>query len=496
MWEKSITEALQNARVVICGDCMLDHYVFGTVSRISPEAPVPVLHVASERDSLGGAANVAANVASLGAGARLIGLVGEDGAGATLRAMLEAKSGIEPRLIADASGPTIVKTRYLGGQQQLVRVDREPVAGTSAETASKIIAQLDEALGQFDVFALSDYGKGVLSDAVLDWFLPRAAAAGKIVVVDPKRTRLAQYRGASLITPNRRELEAAVGAACDSDADAKAAADLAIAQTQAAILLTRSEKGMTLYRAGAQAMHFPAVAREVFDVTGAGDTVVAVMAACLAARQPMEQALAAANAAAGVVVGKLGTATCSALELRAALDSRIVAGRPSSGRDLEQKSPLSAAQALEARQIWRREGLRVGLTNGCFDLLHPGHIALLRQAARVCDRLIVAINSDASVRRLKGEGRPVQNQAARAALLLAIKGVEDVVIFEEDTPFQLISQLLPDVLIKGADYTRDQVVGGDIVIAAGGEILLAELVAGHSTTALVRRAASDGPAAP
>lgn len=492
---ETLADRLKNARVVICGDCMLDHYVFGTVSRISPEAPVPVLHVASERDILGGAGNVAANVVSLGAGARLIGVIGGDLAGRTMLSMLRGLAGIEPCLVIDPSAPTIVKTRYLGGQQQLVRVDRERIDAGASDVATQIIAHLAAALPQFEVFVLSDYGKGALSEAVLDWFLPRAAAAGKTVLVDPKRLKLARYRGASLITPNRRELEAAVGLPCDSDAEANAAAMLAIGQTDAAILLTRSEKGMTLYQAGEAAMHFPAVAREVFDVTGAGDTVVAALAASLAAHQPLAGALQVANAAAGVVVGKVGTATCSIAELRAALVNPCAPrGERLDEAALGPKPVLSAAQAQALRAVWRRAGLRVGFTNGCFDLLHPGHISLLQQSARACDRLIVAINSDASVRRLKGVTRPLQNEAARAALLLAIRGVDEVVIFDEDTPYALIRDLLPDVLIKGADYARDQVVGGDLITAAGGEILLAELVDGHSTTALVRRA--NGEALP
>lgn len=497
MRNNALAKALEDAQVVICGDCMLDHYVFGAVSRISPEAPVPVLHVASERDALGGAANVAANVVSLGARARLIGVIGDDSAGRAMRAMMEGMGGrIEPRLILDPAAPTITKTRYLGGQQQLVRVDRERADACGADIAAQLIAQLDEALAQFEVFVLSDYGKGVLSDAVLAWFLPRAAAAAKTVLVDPKRMTLAHYRGASIITPNRRELEAAVALPCNTDDQASAAAAVAIAQTDAAILLTRSEKGMSLYRAGLAPLHFPALAQEVFDVTGAGDTVVAVLGAALGANQPIETALRMANAAAGVVVGKLGTASCSTPELLEALRGDVRGQEPDEDR-LPEKAALTVAQALSKREAWRNAGLRVGFTNGCFDLLHPGHVALLRQSARACDRLLVAINSDASVRRLKGEGRPVQHAKARAEMLLAIRGVDEVVIFEEDTPLDLIALLVPDVLIKGADYALDQIVGGDVVTAAGGTVLRAELVEGHSTSALVRRATpSSTPSGP
>jgi D-beta-D-heptose 7-phosphate kinase/D-beta-D-heptose 1-phosphate adenosyltransferase len=384
---------------------------------------------------------------------------------------------------------TIVKTRYLGGQQQLVRVDREQAGGLGPEIADELMDALEAALDDHDVLVLSDYGKGVLSDRVLDYVLPRAQARGQRVIVDPKRRDLGRYRGALLITPNRKELEEATGLPCQSDAEADAAAAVAMARSGAGILLTRSERGMSLYQPGQAPLHLSAQAREVFDVSGAGDTVVAVLALGLAAGQTAARALRAANAAAGVVVGKLGTSTCSPEELLAALRGSG-AGRSDGGdrRGPFQPAPTPLPEAVAARAQWRSAGLTVGFANGCFDLLHPGHVTLLGKAAQQCDRLIVAINSDASVARLKGPSRPVQGQNARAIVLQALKGVDQVIVFEEDTPLTVIQALSPDILFKGADYREDQVVGGDVVKAAGGRVALIDLVAGHSTTALVGRA--------
>jgi D-beta-D-heptose 7-phosphate kinase/D-beta-D-heptose 1-phosphate adenosyltransferase len=494
MWEEQLVASLKGARVAVCGDAMLDHYVLGAVSRISPEAPVPVLHVASERHVLGGAANVAANIAALGGQARLLGVIGDDFAGRLMVRMLEEAGGCETGLIVQPGGVTIIKTRYLGGQQQLVRVDRERTDPPDAEVTATLMAGLEDALQTHDVFVLSDYGKGALCDGVLDRFLPMAAARGKRVIVDPKRRDFGRYRGAFLITPNRREMEEATGLPCQTDAEAGLAAAAAMDRSGAGILLTRSERGMSLYQPGHEPTHLSAEAREVFDVSGAGDTVVAVMAAGLAGGQPVAAALRAANAAAGVVVSKLGTATCSPDELLASLtraSRRRVPGLDE--RDLAHAPAATLVEAVEAREAWRRAGLVVGFANGCFDLLHPGHVTLLRKAAEQCDRLIVAINSDASVTRLKGPSRPVQTEVARATVLQAIKGVDQVIVFGEDTPLEAIRALVPDILFKGSDYTEDQVVGGPIVRAAGGRVALIDLVAGHSTTALVQRA-NLGPA--
>lgn len=483
MQDETLVAALRTARVAVIGDVMVDHYVYGAVQRISPEAPVPVLHVAGERHVLGGAANVAANIAALGGAVRLVGVVGADVAADQLRRLVDALGGIEADFAVSPAHETIIKTRFLGDRQQIVRVDRETRAAYDTSAITALVAAVERAVAACDVVILSDYGKGALGDAVLAATFKGARAAAKPVIVDPKRVRLAEYRGATVITPNRRELETAVGLPTETDAEAAAAAAQAIAESGAAILLTRSEKGMSLFRAGAAPVNLPTQAREVFDVSGAGDTVVATLGCALAAGAPIETAMQLANAAAGVVVGKLGTAVCTPEELMQAL-----AAGSGDFDDTPAPIPASWDEAATRRAAWRAQGLTVGFANGCFDLLHPGHVALLQTAAAQVDRLIVAINSDASVSALKGPDRPVQTEAARAFVLAGLKGVDLVTVFGEPTPLELIARLVPDVLFKGADYTEDAVVGGDVVKAAGGRVALIDLVEGHSTSALVKKA--------
>jgi D-beta-D-heptose 7-phosphate kinase/D-beta-D-heptose 1-phosphate adenosyltransferase len=468
---------LAAGRVLVVGDVMLDHYVSGEVSRVSEEAPVPIIRVSGERWTLGGASNVAANIASLGGHAILVGVVGADAAGRTLDELASGQSAvILSRLIEDEQRPTTIKTRYMGGQHQMVRVDRESVQPVAPELETLILRTLTEALPDCRVLVLSDYAKGVLTDRVLAEAIRSAKAAGVRTVVDPKRRDWSAYSGADLITPNRRELAAATGLPCSTDADCELAARRAMEITGSDILLTRSEKGASLYSTNGPAIHVAADAREVFDVSGAGDTVVACFALCLAAGQSANLALRLANIAAGVVVAKRGTATASPGELRAWLLSHERGAAPLS-------ASLEAARAL--REQWRREGLSVGFTNGCFDLIHPGHIHLLSQAAAACDRLIVGLNTDASVRTLKGPTRPIQSEAARAEVIGAIRGVDAVVLFGEQTPIDLIEALTPDVLIKGADYEEKDIVGADFVKARGGRIVRAELIKGQSTTRIV-----------
>jgi D-beta-D-heptose 7-phosphate kinase/D-beta-D-heptose 1-phosphate adenosyltransferase len=472
---------LAKGRVLVIGDAMVDHYVSGRVSRVSDEAPVPIVHVSDERWTAGGAANVAANIAALGGRAMLVGVTGSDPAASTLVGILGAMSGaVEAHLVADAARPTTTKTRYMGGQHQIVRVDREQGAPVSRGTEDRLIAIISDLTDECEAIMISDYAKGALTDRVLATAMEEGAKANKPIIVDPKRTDWSAYRGAALITPNRKELQLATHAPCGTDAECTAAAAIAIETTGAAILLTRSEQGMSLFRRGQPPLHLSAKAREVFDVSGAGDTVAATIALGIASGLTPEQVMHIANIAAGIVVAKRGTATASPAELIAEIEAgqRFLGGAPGA-------ISLGAAKAL--RETWSRDGLSVGFTNGCFDILHAGHVALLREAANACDRLVVALNTDASVSKLKGPSRPVQSEAARAAVMAAVKGVDAVILFGEQTPFEVIQELLPDVLVKGADYAEDQIVGADLVKANGGRIVRVGLVEGQSTTKVIEK---------
>lgn len=474
-------QRLACGRVLVIGDVMVDHYVSGKVSRVSDEAPVPIVQVTDERWTAGGAANVAANIAALGGRAILVGVTGADPAASTLAGIVGAMGGaVEAHLVADASRPTTLKTRYMGGQHQMVRVDRETGVAILRSTEDRLVDIIADVVDDCDVIMVSDYAKGVLSDRVLGTIMEHGRRAGVDIVIDPKRADWSAYRGASLITPNRKELSLATRATCGTDAECLAAADAAIATTGAAILLTRSEQGMSLFRSGQPALHLSAKAREVFDVSGAGDTVAAAIALSLASGQAPELAMQIANVAAGVVVGKRGTATVSPAEVMAELDAghRMTASFPGA---------INLSEARSLRETWAREGLSVGFTNGCFDILHAGHVVLLRQAAETCDRLIVALNTDASVSALKGPDRPVQSENVRASVMAAIKGVDAVILFGEATPLEAIRELQPDVLVKGADYAEDQIVGADIVKARGGRIVRVGLIDGQSTTRVIEK---------
>ena len=480
MAESALLSRLAGASVAIIGDVMLDNHVFGQVSRVSEEAPVPVLLVKEERQALGGAANVAANIAALGGKARLIGIIGTDGAAERVMTLI-ATTTIEPRLFAVRDRPTIAKTRYLGARQQIVRVDHEVVMPAPKKVEDEIIEEIDEAVRDCDVIVASDYGKGVLTDRVLAALMKAANDAGRPVIVDPKRTDFAAYRGARFIKPNRRELTLATGLPCETDQEAQAAAQVVLTKTDgASLLLTRSEKGMALFPANGTPVFLPAETHEVADVSGAGDTVTGVFALALAAGLSTEQAMRLSNAAAGVVVTKIGAATVSPDELNTALGGR-------SALPALLAPVASVNDARDLRRSWAARGYVVGFTNGCFDLVHPGHVSLIAQAAAACDKLIVALNTDESVRRLKGPERPIQTLASRAAVIGAMRGVDLVVGFGEDTPLEIIKALEPDVLIKGADYRETDVVGADIVKARGGRVLLAELTPGQSTTKIVQK---------
>ncbi|MFG1411628.1 D-glycero-beta-D-manno-heptose-7-phosphate kinase [Xanthobacter sp. VTT E-85241] len=470
--------------VAVIGDVMVDRYILGSVSRISPEAPVPVLLHGAERIVPGGAANVAANAAAMGAPIRLVGLVGADGEADQLRSALAPYALIDlSGLVVDATRPTVTKTRVMSGRQQIVRIDAEMSSPPSAAVEDALIAAASRAMASCSVVVLSDYAKGVLGDRVVAAVLAEARTLGVPVIVDPKRRTFEAYRGATLVTPNRRELSEATGLPDETDADAERAAQAASAQFGGDVLVTRAEKGMTLWRRNGTVLHVPAEAREVFDVSGAGDTALAALALSLACGLALEASVPVANAAAAIAVAKLGTAVVTRAELTAALH-----------RSVPQLEPAGALVARDkARTIidrWRASGARIVFTNGCFDLLHPGHVGMLEAAAAQGDRLVVGLNTDASVRRLKGPTRPLQDETARARVIGAMRCVDLVVLFEEDTPLEIITALLPDVLVKGADYKPEDVVGADIVIANGGKLVLADLTPGQSTSTLVAKARS------
>ena len=459
---------------------MLDRYVLGDVRRISSEAPIPVLHAQSRRHVLGGAGNVAQNAAALGARAILIGVIGEDGPGHELTGTVAAEPRIADQLVRVAGRPTTVKTRFMSGGHQLLRLDEEVTDSLTADVEQQVLARFAAALSDSDVVVLSDYAKGVLTDTVLERALALSRAAGVRVVIDPKRARFGAYARADVLTPNALEVSRATGLEAASNEGAAQAGEAARQQADAgAVLVKRSEKGLTLVRRGAAPVHIPTRAQEVADVSGAGDTLVTAFALALAAGAAMPEAAALGNAAAGIVVGKHGTATVTHAELFDALHRTELLAIDEKVADLD--------GALARIAVWRAGGLRIGFTNGVFDLIHPGHVRGLARARAQCDRLVVGLNSDASVRRLKGPDRPVQNETARATVMASIASSDLVVLFEEDTPQRLIESIRPDLLFKGADYRIDQVVGGEFVTSYGGRVALIPLEDGHSTTNTIRR---------
>jgi D-beta-D-heptose 7-phosphate kinase/D-beta-D-heptose 1-phosphate adenosyltransferase len=468
---------LSRTSALVVGDAMLDRYVYGDVTRISPEAPVPILTAAREVVMPGGAGNVVRNMTALGSAVAFVSVVGDDQAGSDLTALIGGQPGVEPWLLVQGGRTTTVKTRYFAQGQQVLRADHEETGPIQSKLADRLLRICRDAMMATTVTVLSDYAKGVLTGDVAARLIAAAKQSGRQVIVDPKGTDYRRYAGADIITPNRRELAEASGMPVATEAQIVAACQsLRNKYDFGAVLVTRSEDGMTLLDAEG-AHHFPAEAAEVFDVSGAGDTVAAALAAAIAAGCGLAQAVRIANIAAGIVVGKVGTAVARQADLLAALS-------PAAGALRKVVSRETAAEQVER---WRRKGWRTGFTNGCFDLLHPGHVHLLDQARAACDRLVVGLNSDASVRRLKGANRPVQPEAARAAVLASLAAVDLVCVFDEDTPIELIKAVRPELLVKGADYAVERVVGADLVQAWGGRVMLADLLPGHSTTATVAR---------
>ena len=455
--------------VVVAGDVMLDQYLFGATSRISPEAPVPVVHVQQTDDRPGGAANVAVNLASLGVKTRLIGAVGDDAAASTLESLLQAQ-GIDCSFACVNDRPTITKTRVQSRGQQLIRLDQE----NAAELRDKALV---DAVGEAAVGAgaviLSDYGKGALTD--VRGMIELCREAGVPVLVDPKGRDFEKYRGATLLTPNQGEFEAVAGHCVGDEELATRGWQMVEELDLTALLVTRSEKGMMLLETGNEPLFLSTQAREVYDVTGAGDTVIATLAGALASGQSLASAAALANIAAGLVVRKIGVATVTPGEIQVALHQRGQGGRGLVSRD----------ELLVFMGEARARNERIVMTNGCFDILHAGHVAYLEEAKSLGDRLIVAVNDDDSVRRLKGESRPINALEDRMLVLAGLAAVDWVVPFSDDTPAALIAAVLPDVLVKGGDYQPDQIAGGKEVLENGGEVRVLSFRDGHSTSRII-----------
>lgn len=477
----------RNAGVLVIGDVMLDKYIWGDVERISPEAPVPVVRATWQNERPGGAANVAMNLAGLGACVTVTGFAGGDEEQERLESML-AEAGIEPALTEVAGVPTTTKLRVFSGNQQMMRLDTEVAPSPSDCAYSTLLKTVSKALPNADAVVLSDYAKGVLTESVCHTIIDEASKLGVPVLVDPKQRSFSRYRGATTICPNLKELSAVTGErVADTDrllAAGQAQLDLLGMEFMA---VTMGAKGIAVLRKDSR-VHAPAVVRQVYDVSGAGDTVIAVLALAMACDVEIESAVQLANLAAGIVVNKVGTVPIQREELLGALSQELALHMD------EKVLPLE--RLLSRLAMWRSAGDRVVFTNGCFDILHIGHITLLEQARRKGDRLIVALNSDASVRRLKGPSRPIAAESERARILAALSAVDAVVVFNESTPLKLIEAIRPDVLVKGGDYREEAVVGAHEVRAWGGRVELIPLVEGISTTRLIAKAAPKPPSRP
>lgn len=481
-----MVDRIAKARILCVGDVMLDRFVQGDVSRISPEAPVPVFRWASERKMLGGAGNVVANLRALGAKVSLACRIGRDADGESAAELVSAQ-GAELMAVESASVPTIQKTRFVAKGHHVLRMDRETVAPLSAEEEEELVAKISARLPEVDLVILSDYAKGLLSRSFCERVIAASRAVGRPVYVDPKGRDYRKYAGATLVKPNRAELEAVSGVALDPSAPDFMDNVVAYARKLLSTIgigtavVTLSERGMVYVPGdGGETVYLPTEGREVSDVSGAGDTTMSVLAAARASGASFRDAMSLANAAAGIVVGKVGTAVVSPAELKAALARRRSGSMPFEGKVL----PL--AELAEKVRAWQAEGLKVGFTNGCFDCLHCGHLSSLYQAKEHCDRLVVAVNSDASVRRLKGPTRPVQDERTRTLVLAGLELVDAVVVFDDDTALPAVEALRPDVIAKEG-YTIDKWPEARFVESYGGRAVTLERVDGYSTTSMVKR---------
>jgi D-beta-D-heptose 7-phosphate kinase/D-beta-D-heptose 1-phosphate adenosyltransferase len=475
-----LVDRFEESSLLCLGDVMLDHFFYGTASRISPEAPIPVLKIERQAVMLGGAGNTVRNIIALGARASFISVIGNDEAGNRIVTLAGSEPRLEPFLLTDSKRRSTEKSRYIAASQQLLRADVESVEPLPAHLEETVLSSVREDITRYQAVILSDYGKGLLTDRVIRGVIEAANAAGLPILVDPKRRDLSIYRDATILTPNVRELGEATGHKLDTtDSIIEAARQVMAQHGIGNMVVTRGAQGMILVPGEGEPRIIEARAREVFDVSGAGDTVVATLAVALASGCDLLEAVELANTAAGIVVGKVGTSVVYRTDLKAALHTQ---GMMSSRQKVY-------PQALAAEQVdeWKRAGLRVGFTNGCFDLIHAGHLGLINDARACCDKLVVAINSDASVRRLKGSTRPVNSEMERALLLAELSAVDMVVIFREDTPEALLTLLKPSVLMKGADYELTEIVGGEFVQSYGGDVRRIPLREGYSTTNIIER---------
>ena len=470
-------DKLPSAKILVVGDLILDHYVWGAAERISPEAPIPVIAAHNDEMRLGGAGNVAHNLRALGCEVEVVSAVGADADGSQLIELL-MRHGIQTAGVqASELRQTTCKMRVLASHQQVVRVDREIIKNLTSYEEQQLLSQVSEKLSGYHAVVLSDYSKGVLTPSILSQIITRCVSANIPVLVDPKGNDFSRYQGATLITPNLQETALATGMPLDSeDAVQKAGEKLLRQISLQAVVMTRSDKGMSLFTSGKRTRHFPAEARDVFDVSGAGDTVIAVLAAGLACGSPLDKATELANLSAGIVVGKLGTSVVTPREITVEVRKRF---DNTSGKVVTRDLLPGILEDERCR------GKTIVFTNGCFDLLHAGHVKYLQGAKALGDVLVLGLNSDDSIRRLKGPKRPLLKQEERAHILAALDCVDYLVLFEEDTPLKLLRLIMPDILVKGGDYRQQEVVGKDLVEKGGGRVELIEFVEGRSSTQII-----------
>ena len=480
----TLLTAIPDHHIVVVGDVMLDKFIGGSVTRISPEAPIPILSMQSELSMPGGAGNVIRNLSSLGAKTTLIGVTGQDNERDMLLSHLQSQSHTTIHLHPCGDRPTAVKTRYVADNQQILRVDNEKPMPIDTQVEKTLLSAVQNALENAHAIILSDYGKGVLTETLITAIIQSAQAKNIPVLVDPKGNDYSKYKGATLLTPNRNELSQATGMPTQSDQHISEASHHLITTAHVGgILATRSEQGMSWITPDI-AFHQPTTAMDITDVSGAGDTVIAAVACAMACGHAPETCVHFANTCAGIVVSKLGTAVVYPADIENRIQNE---SNPTNNHNPVSKI-MSGSAVEQQSATWRTQGLNIGFTNGCFDILHTGHLSLIEQAKSACDRLILGLNSDASVKRLgKGDDRPINTEQSRAALLAALSHVDAVVIFHEDTPLNLINTIKPHTLIKGADYTIETVVGATEVQSWGGRVVLADLIDGQSTTGTIAK---------